>query len=240
MYKAEGHFLRAYYYFDLVRLFGNVPLILTPLTPADFAQKQAEPAAVYEQIATDLLTAVGMKRADGSPAMTEAANQFDSADKGRATLDAAKALLCRVWLYYTGYYGRQELPGVSAEEMIRMIEEVADSGNYSFLANAYAKDTASGVSPLWNVSNKNCSEEVFTIQYSALSKWGDWSNREGCMGNQAVILWGIRDVASPYAAGWSFAPVDKRLSTPTIPPTRAAGRRSSMPMPPRATTTAKG
>ena len=211
MYKAEGHFLRAYYYFDLVRLFGNVPLILTPLTPADFAQKQAEPAAVYEQIATDLLTAVGMKRADGSPAMTEAANQFDSADKGRATLDAAKALLCRVWLYYTGYYGQQELPGVSAEEMIRMIEEVADSGNYSFLANAYAKDTASGVSPLWNVSNKNCSEEVFTIQYSALSKWGDWSNREGCMGNQAVILWGIRDVASPYAAGWSFAPVDKRL-----------------------------
>ena len=106
MYKAEGHFLRAYYYFDLVRLFGNVPLILTPLTPADFAQKQAEPAAVYEQIATDLLTAVGMKRADGSPAMTEAANQFDSADKGRATLDAAKALLCRVWLYYTGYYGQ--------------------------------------------------------------------------------------------------------------------------------------
>jgi hypothetical protein len=54
-------------------------------------------------------------------------------------------------------------------------------------------------------------EGVFEIQYSALSKWGDWSNRQGCMGNQAVILWGIRDVGAPYAAGWSFAPVNKKL-----------------------------
>ncbi len=67
------------------------------------------------------------------------------------------------------------------------------------------------MSPLWNVANKNSSEEVFTIQYSALSKWGDWSSREGCTGNQAVILWGIRDVSAPYASGWSFAPVAKRL-----------------------------
>jgi len=35
-YKAEAHFLRANYYFDLVRLFGNVPIILEPLTPSDF------------------------------------------------------------------------------------------------------------------------------------------------------------------------------------------------------------
>lgn len=210
-YKAECHFLRAYYYFDLVRLFGNVPLILRPLTPAEYAQTQAEPAVVYGQIAADLLEAINMKKADGTPAMTESMNQVSAEEKGRATQDAAKALLCRVWLYYTGYYSQTELPGVSAAEMITMIEDVADSGNYSFLTNAYQKDATAGVSPLWNVANKNCSEEVFTIQYSALSKWGDWSNREGCTGNQAVILWGIRDVSSPYAAGWSFAPVAEKL-----------------------------
>lgn len=210
-YRAEGHFLRAWYYFDLVRLFGNVPLILTPLTPAEYAQRQAAPEVVYRQIAEDLTSAIGTTRADGTPAMVEAATLLDAADKGRATLDAAKALLCRVWLYYTGYYGQEELPGVTAAEMIRIVEEVADSGNYSFLPDAYAKDPASGVAPLWNVARKNSSEEVFTIQYSSLSKWGDWSNREGCMGNQAVILWGIRDVGAPYAAGWSFAPVSRRL-----------------------------
>lgn len=210
-YRAEAHFLRAYFYFDLVRLFGNVPLILKPLTPADYAQRQAEPAVVYGQIASDLLAALDLKRADGTPALPQAPNRLDAADKGRATCDAAKALLCRAWLYYTGYYGQPELPGVSAEEMIRLIEEVADSGDYAFLSGAYTKDPASGVAPLWNVAHKNCSEEVFTIQYSALSKWGDWSNREGCLGNQAVILWGLRDVGAPYAAGWSFAPVAERL-----------------------------
>lgn len=210
-YKAECHFLRAYYYFDLVRLFGNVPLILSSLSPADYAQTQADPAEIYTQISTDLLAAIGAVREDGSPAMYQSAPAVPSELKGRATVDAAKALLCRVWLYYTGYYGQNELPGVSASEMLAMIDAVADSGDYSFLPNAYAKDADAGVSPLWNVANKNSSEEVFTIQYSALSKWGDWSSREGCTGNQAVILWGIRDVSAPYASGWSFATVAKRL-----------------------------
>ena len=209
-YKAECHFLRAYYYFDAVRLFGNLPLILTPLTPADYAQVQVAPEVIYGQIADDLLTAIRMEGPDGEPAMYASNAEVDADLKGRATRDAAKALLCRVWLYYTGYYSKEELPNVSAAEMLELIDSVAD-GSYAFLPNAYTRDAAAGVSPLWNVANKNCSEEVFTIQYSALSKWGDWSNREGCMGNQAVILWGIRDVASPYAAGWSFAPVAKRL-----------------------------
>lgn len=211
MYKAECHFLRAYYYFDLVRLFGNVPLILKSLSPSDYAQVQASPDEIYSQISSDLTAAVNAVRADGSPAMYQSATMVPSEEKGRVTVDAAKSLLCRVWLYYTGYYSKEQLPGVTASEMMAMIEDVADSGDYSFLPGAYTKDAASGVSPMWNVSNKNCSEEVFTIQYSNLSKWGDWSNREGCTGNQAVILWGIRDVSAPYAAGWSFAPVAKRL-----------------------------
>ncbi|MGN1212391.1 MAG: RagB/SusD family nutrient uptake outer membrane protein [Candidatus Cryptobacteroides sp.] len=211
MYKAECHFLRAYYYFDLVRLFGNVPLILKSLSPADYAQVQAAPSEVYAQIAEDLLASINAVKEDGTSAMYVSSPMVPLELKGRVTQDAAKSLLCRVWLYYTGYYAQTELPGVSASEMIAMVEEVADNTDYSFLADAYAKDATSGVSPLWNVANKNCSEEVFTIQYSSLSKWGDWSNREGCTGNQAVILWGIRDVSAPYAAGWSFAPVAKRL-----------------------------
>lgn len=210
-YKAECHFLRAYFYFDLVRLFGNVPLLLNTIAPSEYAQPQAPAEKVYEQIVSDLLAAINAKKSTGEYAMTEAATQLEFADKGRVTVDAAKALLCRVWMYYTGYYGKEQIAGVTTEEVLTMILDVAKSGNYSFLAGAYSKDTAAGVSPLWNVANKNCSEEVFTIQYSPLSKWGDWSNREGCTGNQAVILWGIRDVSAPYAAGWSFAPVDEKL-----------------------------
>lgn len=210
-FTAEIYFLRAWYYFDLVRLFGNVPLILKNLSPAEYAQQQASPEEVYRRIAKDLLAAIEAVDAEGNPVLPLCSPALDASEKGRATLDAAKALLCRVWLYYTGYYAKEALPEVTSAQVLQMIKDVADNAAYSFLAGAYTKDVASGVSPLWNVANKNSSEEVFTIQYSALSKWGDWSNREGCAGNQAVILWGIRDVSSPYASGWSFAPVAEKL-----------------------------
>lgn len=208
-YTAEVRFLRAWYYFDLVRLFGNVPLILRNLTPADYAQVQETPANVYKQISEDLLAAI--RDEEGNEILPACNAALDASEKGRATTDAAKALLCRVWLYYTGYYGEESLPGTTLEDVRKWIKDVADNPSYAFLPGAYSKDTATGVAPLWNVANKNSSEEVFTIQYSALSKWGDWSNREGCTGNQAVILWGIRDVSAPYAAGWSFAPVAEKL-----------------------------
>lgn len=210
-YTAEVLFLRAWYYFDLVRLFGNVPLILDNLSPADYAQTQAAPSEVYKQIVLDLKAAINSKDAEGNPSLPVCSPALDASEKGRVTSDAAKALLCRVWLYYTGYYGVESLPETSAAEVMSMVEEVADNASYSFLAGALTRDAASGVAPLWNVANKNSSEEVFTIQYSAQSKWGDWSNREGCTGNQAVILWGIRDVNAPYAAGWSFATVSEKL-----------------------------
>ncbi|MDX1638499.1 MAG: RagB/SusD family nutrient uptake outer membrane protein [Balneolaceae bacterium] len=56
---AEVKFLRAYYYFDLVRFFEHVPLITEPLdNPDEYSQPQAEPSEVYSQIGTDLLEAI--------------------------------------------------------------------------------------------------------------------------------------------------------------------------------------
>lgn len=56
---AEAKFLRAYYYFDLVRFFRNVPLITDPLdNPDEYSQPQADPSDVYSLIANDLLEAI--------------------------------------------------------------------------------------------------------------------------------------------------------------------------------------
>jgi hypothetical protein len=209
-YKAEVHFLRAYYYFDLVRLFGNVPLILKPLTPADYAQVQYSSSAVYEQIARDLLVAIEAVDENGDHLLPKNAIALSSADKGRVSLAAAQSLLARVWLYYTGYYGQSQLPLVDQTSMLSIIRDVVNSSGHSLIADGYST-RVTNASKLFDVTNKNSVEGVFEIQYSNLSKWGDWSNRQGCMGNQSVILWGIRDVSSPYAAGWSFAPVNKDL-----------------------------
>jgi hypothetical protein len=85
---GEAQFLRAKYYFDLVRAFGDVPLILVPpASPAD-AQLPRTPAdQVYAQIETDLKAAIG--NLDGS---------YSGPDLGRATKWAATGLLAKVYL----------------------------------------------------------------------------------------------------------------------------------------------
>jgi starch-binding outer membrane protein, SusD/RagB family len=195
---AEAKFLRANYYFDLVRLFGNVPLITHTLQPAEYnSQLQADPAVVYAQIKTDLVEAI----AGGLPLRSS----IPSAEYGRISKHAAEALLARVWLYYTGTYAKTDLAGLTKAEVTVYIEDVVKNSGSSLLPN-YAD--------LFKISNKNNAESIFEIQYSTKSTWGDWGYREGSEGNQAVILWGVRvesDDKSPYAAGWSFAPVRASL-----------------------------
>jgi starch-binding outer membrane protein, SusD/RagB family len=85
---AEVHFLRAYYYFELVKFFGDVPLFLDRrLTAADSGTKtRSDKALVYAQIEKDLQDAIA----------NLPANQ---AQKGRITRFAAQALLGKVLLY---------------------------------------------------------------------------------------------------------------------------------------------
>mgnify|MGYP006211054667 CR=1 FL=1 len=55
-YTAETKALRANYYFNLVRMFGNIPLILEPISSSEmYSVTQSLPAAIYEQIEKDLL-----------------------------------------------------------------------------------------------------------------------------------------------------------------------------------------
>lgn len=212
-YKAEALFLRANYYFDLVRLFGNVPLILTPIAPSEYAQTQVAPEAIYRQIAVDLLAAINAKSSSNENILPESSLRLDAADKGRATRAAAQSLLIRVWLYYTGYYAQAQLPEVNSQDILKQAEDVIRNSGHGLMLNAYDRNAVSEVctSPLFDVVNKNNLEGVFEIQYTDMSKWGDWGSRQGCLGNQAVILWGIRDVSGKYAAGWSFGPISDTL-----------------------------
>src|SRR5690606_9601621 len=89
---GEAHFLRAYFYFNLVRIFGDIPLILEPLdktSPQLFAGRSPV-ADVYQAIVQDLQAAKGM----GLP-FTDAT--------GRVSLGAVKSLLASVYLTMAGY-----------------------------------------------------------------------------------------------------------------------------------------
>ncbi|MBE9600593.1 RagB/SusD family nutrient uptake outer membrane protein [Pedobacter sp. MC2016-24] len=195
-FTAECKFLRAYYYFDLVRLFGNVPLILKTLSASEYNQKQSNPEAVYTQISADLTAAI-----DVLPAY----KNMPATELGRVTADAARGLLMRAWLYYTGYYKKSELPGVNAQKILEISETLINNSGHDLLSNF--GDVFTPIPPF----NNNNKESVFEIQYSSLAYSGNFSYREEANGNLSVMLWSMRDPnsASPYAAGWSFAPIDQ-------------------------------
>ena len=91
---GEAHFLRAYFYFELCRIFGTVPLIIET-DPVNNPRAQAD--ELYAQIATDLKTAIELLPA--SPF-----GSFSAPELGHATKWAAEALIARVYLFYSGYY----------------------------------------------------------------------------------------------------------------------------------------
>lgn len=87
-YVAEAKFLRALYYFDLVRAWGGVPLV-TSTEPA-LKVPRSTAAQVYAQIIDDLEDAI--------PVLPEKST-YGASDLGRATKGAAKALLGKVRLH---------------------------------------------------------------------------------------------------------------------------------------------
>jgi len=90
---GQAHFLRAYYYFFLTRLFGDIPLVLSPVDPSnpdELRPPRSTREAIYEVIVNDLTIA-------------EAAGLPDVDRTGRASLGAVKSLLSNVYLTMAGY-----------------------------------------------------------------------------------------------------------------------------------------
>jgi starch-binding outer membrane protein, SusD/RagB family len=194
---AQAKFLRAYFYLDLVRFFENVPLITKSLTASDPAQPQATPAAIFNQIATDL-----------EEAMIDLPEQTLMQSQGRATKWAAKALLARAYLFYKGVYNSDIQAGavtVDQARALQHLEDIINSGDHSLLANFADNFTKAG-----EFSN----ESVFEISYSDKNPWYDWGYIQGGEGNMQAQMQGPR-FKEPgkelYELGWSFATVTLAL-----------------------------
>jgi len=180
-YTAEAKFLRAYYYFDLVRLFKNVPLFTAPV-PTDqiFNVPQAKPEDVYAQIEADLKAAI-----PNLPA-TVAVSEY-----GRATKGAGNALLGKVILYENNTSRMQEAAGY--------FELVNSSPNYHLLDK---------FPDIFSPDNKFNAESVFEIVHTASQNagWGTWPN---FLANIYTQMIGPRTYTGPtyWAGGWSFNPI---------------------------------
>lgn len=112
-YAAEAKFLRAYAYFKLVRVFGDVPLVTSVILPTDnealFTRISSE--QIYAQIVEDL---------------QEAVNVLDNSHKARASQAAAQALLAKVYM-------TQPSPNYSGAQLL--CEDIINSMEFDLESN---------------------------------------------------------------------------------------------------------
>lgn len=134
---GEAKFLRALFYFNLVRFYGDVPLILNLESVEDAMAARTPMAQVYEQIIQDLTAAEA-----SLPVF------YGDKDIGRATQGAAKILLGKVYLTQKEFQQ-------SADKLAEVIE---DEGKYGYgLHEAFADN--------WRAATENGNEMVFSIEF---------------------------------------------------------------------------
>lgn len=149
---GELKFMRGYTYFNLVRLFGGVPIRTVATTPNEnFYLRRSSVDSVYQQIFADLSTAAN----DCLPYSQQPASEF-----GRATKGAAQAILSLAYLTYGNYCDLNNRSADAPTYYGRandFADSVINSNQYSLLPN-YAN--------LFDVSNEKAAygEVIFGIQ----------------------------------------------------------------------------
>ena len=152
-YKLECKFIRALMYFNLVRVYGDVPLVLKEISISESYDILREPKEnVYNQIIADL------KEAQGLPV------SYSTAEDGRATQGAAKALLANVYMTLHKY-----------AEAETILAEIINSGRYSLLENTPGSLNIDGYKNVFSPVNHNSKEGIFEIQFLK-GGYGEGSN----------------------------------------------------------------
>jgi len=190
---AQTKFLRAYYYFQLVKWFGDVPLVLDQRIQygKQFGLERTKRDDVLYQIEQDLLDAIS------DLPITQ--NQI-----GRITKGAAQGLLGRVYLFWAQdeYYPNSDLTthynfAEKCNKAVNVLEDLIASGKYQLLSSNEA--------PLmWEMEYENSIESVFEIQYSDV-EGGSYDCFYCLEGNYAIGFNGPREYQGPvFDFGYSF------------------------------------
>jgi len=135
-YVGEVKFLRALMYFNMVRIFGDVPLILKETTDVSvgYTFSRNPVNEVYDQIIKDL-----------QEAEQKLPVSYTGTSVGRATSGAAKGLLAKVFLTQKKW-----------SEAAAKTKEIIDAQTYDLLPS-YAD--------IFKINNKNNKESLFEVQY---------------------------------------------------------------------------
>lgn len=144
---GEAYFLRAHYYFILVRFFGDVPLVTEPQdVNGDLYPARAPKEEIYNLIVSDLEKAIDL---------LPTKSQYSQTDLGRASKGAALGALAKVYLTLGQW-----------QKVVDLTTQVEGLG---YALNADYADN-------FNVNTENSVESLFEVQYASDGGYDFWSN----------------------------------------------------------------
>lgn len=204
-YIAEAKVLRSLYYFELLRMFKNIPLILKPVLATDdyYNIPQSSPADVYAQIEGDILSS-----------LPDLMMTSSGGDKGRITQGTARAILGKIYLY-----DKKNSEAAAQFEMVNGTPGETSQYGYKLVDN---------FADLWKVGSveepgkyKFLSESILEVMHTngSRAQWDFWGSGQD-EGNSINVMLGIisygrtnvpnNDAPDIYAS-WGFNPITDDL-----------------------------
>ncbi|MFO7869541.1 MAG: RagB/SusD family nutrient uptake outer membrane protein [Bacteroidales bacterium] len=158
--RGEARFLRAFYYFDMVRIWGPVPLIKEPLPPLEaenvgnrVSDDDTDGDMQMEEIYSFIIEELEAIKEDLPVS-------YDDDNAGRVTAGAVKALLAKAYLYKADIFGNNDN---EYEKSFLLAQEVIDDDVYELEENYQEVFSL-------NLENEYSDEFVFSIQFKKSSK----------------------------------------------------------------------
>ena len=117
---GQAYFMRAWYFWELAEKFETFPLKKS--TSVEILPR-CTPDEGFQAITEDLLEAIKLMPAKYGYTLSDGL-------AGRATKYAAEAVLARVWTFYTGFYNKSDMFGVSKSDIINYLKDVRDNSKF--------------------------------------------------------------------------------------------------------------
>jgi hypothetical protein len=214
---GEAYFLRAMAYYELVQVFGGVPLRTTTAT---VNLPRATVDEIYEQIGSDLKNAIEQ--------MPDKIYPQGSAMAGHATKYAAEAFMARVFLFYTGRYEKTSLPGdITKTQVIAWIDDCVNSSGHDLesdqrelwaYTNSATEDNTAGFRYNYVVDNSlhwvgNSSKEtLFANKHNLTSDWTfTWFSNTCAQFYSPSADNYSKSQSYPFGSGWGAGPVSPAM-----------------------------
>ena len=170
-FLGQVHFMRAFYLWQLAERYETFPLTLSTVVEN---MPKADVDEIYQAIADDLTEAIKLIPA-------KYGYSRDNNLAGRATKYAAEALMGRVWLFYTGFYKKDSMAGVTKAQVISYLEDCANTSVSKF-------DLENDQREIWPYTNEYSSGLAYGTDFDT------YVNHEGLrwVGNHSKeTVWGV-------------------------------------------------